>query len=184
MTQLASKGRYAADIASQPNGRGVKIRRNGDRITFGSVQDRFDIEVLGQNLSTRRMDRPHGSADLRIVIRADILTQEINQPPFALQECQKADSRIRRGPCRCRCFLRPLFSRLLRSSFKRDTAGNDQQKQQSDDDGRSSKVYQRRRVAFSSQIPERAHTDLDKKVALHDDVIPNRQYATQQNNCQ
>src|SRR5215510_9196420 len=100
-----------------------------------------------EHLAARLMNRAYGCTNLPIVVRLNVLTQEINQASFTLQQTQKLHGSISRRPWWRRWRSRFLYFwlnwgqlfLLSRLSARHQPRQNEKQ-QQSDNEWRANKI--------------------------------------------
>src|SRR5262249_18818968 len=108
----------------------VKSRLDGHRLPFFGIDHRFEPEVMINRLPATFMHVARGGPDLRVLIRRNVLGDEIYQPPVALQQGEHLYGSIRRlGRWSRSLRLRGPFksrhgSRQLRDQLRSDLVRN------------------------------------------------------------
>ena len=95
MPQDPFKRRISRNVAGQPDGFGIEIRRNGDLSPLSIFHDRLEINVLQQCCLAALMNAPDRCANLIVAIGTEVLLKKINQPAFPLEDSKHLYGRLR-----------------------------------------------------------------------------------------
>ena len=99
--------RLARDVANELDACDVDGVVNRDACALRGVERRYKRHVPPQCLTAPGMHAADGGTNLRVRVRRDVLHQEINEAPVALQQCQHVRGRgisfsgLRGFHCRC-----------------------------------------------------------------------------------
>lgn len=97
MPENALEGRTADDIARQADGRSVKVGLYLDLFPLGLFINRFQIHVLREGFTAALVNASNCRADLTVLVKTQILLQEIDQPSFSLQNGEHLHRGLRIG---------------------------------------------------------------------------------------
>ena len=94
--ERAAERRLPGDVPDQVEGRGIDllIPSDRDRLAFPARKDRLERHVAFEHAAAACVNVTRGGADLRVGIRGEVLEDEVDEPPFALQQGEQLDRAI------------------------------------------------------------------------------------------